>query len=60
MSIGNGSLFTVSSTVANSSTLTLVSPVRVSHAGVYNCTATLGSVSTSNSDETLTVIGRFY
>ena len=43
----------------SSDTLTSMGNVRVSHAGMYSCTATLGQGSSSGNNETLTVLGEF-
>ena len=47
----------ISGNSTSSDTLTSMGNVRVSHAGVYNCTATLGQGSSSFDTETLTVVG---
>ena len=62
----NTSLFTsdgittkndISGSTTSNDTLTSMGNVRVSHAGMYSCTATLGQGSSSGNTETLTVLG---
>ena len=49
----------ISGSGTSNNTLTSMGNVMVSHAGIYNCNATLGQGSSSFNNETLTVVGEF-